>query len=86
VGWSRMETLAEPKLATARSILPSPLKSPAATEPGKVPTPVKVNCDGNVPSPLPNSTLTLPPFVTTKSRAPPPLTSATATDPGEPTG
>ena len=36
---SRTETVLEMKLATARSGLPSPLKSPTATDWGCVPTP-----------------------------------------------
>jgi len=35
---SNMETLFEPKLATARSWLPSPLNSPTAIEKGVLPT------------------------------------------------
>src|SRR5579883_1912100 len=39
---SRMETLFPPLLTTATSALPSPLKSPAATEIGLVPAPTLV--------------------------------------------
>src|SRR5215472_13375785 len=52
------ETLSEPKLATARSSTPSPLKSPTATEVGSQPAP-KFRAASEVPSPLPSSTETL---------------------------
>src|SRR3989442_1594166 len=54
---SSTETMLEPKLATARSGLLSPLKSPTATEKGPLPTP-KVCAAPKVPSPLPSSTET----------------------------
>src|SRR5882757_2065757 len=69
--------------ATARSDLPSPLKSPTATDSGLLPV------DGlaaavNVPSPLPNRTVTvlLKVFATAKSGLPSPLKSPTAIDSG----
>src|SRR5215471_18412905 len=52
------ETLLEVKLATARSDIPSPLKSPTATEKGPLPTP-KYAVGRKVPSPMPSSTNTL---------------------------
>src|SRR5947209_4767783 len=57
-------------LATARSGLPSPLKSPTATPAGPLPT---VNCDAGwkVPSPLPSSSETLLEGETEQSREQP---------------
>src|SRR5215472_12314916 len=46
------------KSQTARSSLPSPLKSPTATPAGPLPT-VKLDPGRKVPSPLPNSTVTV---------------------------
>ena len=50
-----METLFEPWLATARSRIVSLLKSPTATEIGKVPTPKLTAGGTNVPLPIPKS-------------------------------
>ena len=47
-----------PKLATARSSRPSPLKSPATTTSGYVPSTAQAADGWNVPSPLPSSTET----------------------------
>src|SRR6267378_4303260 len=70
-------------LVTARSSLPSPLKSPTATETGKPPA-AKVNGARKVPSPLPDSTETLrePELATARSSLPSPLKSPTATEAG----
>ena len=80
---SRIETLAEPLLATARSPFPSPLKSPMATEYGLVPA-VRLTAAANVPSPFPEriETLLLPEFVTARSLFPSPLKSPVAIETG----
>ena len=59
-----MSTPTPPQVATARSSMPSPLKSPIATklgdsEPGVVPA-TRFRGAWKVPSPLPSSTETLP--------------------------
>src|SRR5215471_3215997 len=79
----KTETLLEPELATARSGLPSPSKSPTATETGPLPAP-KSCAAWKLPSPLPKSTETLlePALVTARSGLPSPLKSPTATDRG----
>ena len=50
---NKIDTLSEPMLATARSCLPSPLKSPTATELGRLPVPKLVGAL-KLPVPLPN--------------------------------
>ena len=64
-----IETLSEPKIATAKSNLVSPLKSPTATEFGKDPT-AKLVALPNVPVPVPKSIETLleKKLVTAKSK------------------
>ena len=70
------------KFATARSGIPSPLKSPTTTPCGSSPT-VKAVCDPKVPSPTPSRTLTVPglepELVTAKSSTPMLLKSPIAT-------
>ena len=67
-------------LATARSGLPSPLKSPTATKEGAVAVPYFMAA-WNVPSPLPNKIETLPlRMATAKSTLPSPLKSLTDTE------
>src|SRR5207253_762750 len=80
---SSTETVLDPRLATARSSLPSPLKSPTATENGLVPT-ARSGRAANVPSPWPRSTETVPEpsLATARSALPSPLKSPTATDDG----
>jgi len=66
---SSTDTLFEPKLATARSCLPSLLKSPTATDHGFEPT-LKVVGAANEPVPVLSSTETVPgvmPFATARS-------------------
>src|SRR5438128_2486728 len=77
------ETLLEKSLVTARSGLPSPLKSPTATEEGLVPV-AKLCAGWKVPSPLPSSTDTSlePELAVARSCTPSPLKSPTATDLG----
>src|SRR5947207_15657606 len=77
------ETVLEPRLATARSGLPSPLRSPTATDAGLVPA-AKANGARKVAAPLPNSTETLlePKLATARSGLPSPLKSPTATEKG----
>src|SRR5712692_6322521 len=81
--WPRktVATKEPPKLATARSSLPSPLKSPKAT-PYTAGFTSNVCAGPNVPSPPPNRTETLPRFTSslavTTSRLPSPLKSPTA--------
>src|SRR6266702_1857452 len=75
-------------LATARSSLPSPLKSPTVTPAGPLPT-VKLGAGMKVPLPLPSSTEAVPESTleTARSGLPSPLKSPTATSPGwVPTG
>jgi len=81
--FKRIDTLAEPWFATARSGVPSPLKSPTATEAGVVAT-LKLVAVPKLPAPVPNRIDTVPelPLATARSRTPSPLTSATATDCG----
>src|SRR5437773_1993531 len=71
-----------PKLATATSSLPSPLKSPTATDGG--PGAPQFTRAFKLPSPSPSSTLTilLPAFATARSSLPSPLKSPTAADVG----
>ncbi len=67
-------------LATARSCMPSPLKSPIFTASGKLPTVIGEPLAGeNVPSPWPSSTITVlsPPLVATRSALPSWLKSPT---------
>ena len=70
-------------LTTARSGLPSPLKSPAAMDAGFNPAP-KFNAASKVPSPLPRRSDTLPErsLATATSSLPSPLKSAVVTDNG----
>src|SRR6266567_1891843 len=70
-------------LATTKSGLPSPLKSPTATKAGALPT-RKLSGPWKVPSPLPRSTETLlePMLATAKSSLPSRLKSPTARDQG----
>ena len=67
----------------ARSCLPSPLKSPTATEKGLVPAP-KLVAAPKLPVPSPNKIDTLFEFslATARSCLPSPLKSPTATEPG----
>jgi hypothetical protein len=69
--------------ATARSSLPSPLKSPTATAAGPSPTP-NVSAVWKVPSPLPRSTETMSEskLATARSGLPSPLKSPTVTERG----
>src|SRR5260370_749702 len=80
---SSTETVLSLLLATTKSGLPSPLKSPTASEVGALPT-RKLSGAPKVPSPLPSSTETLlePLLATAKSSLPSPLKSPTATDQG----
>src|ERR1019366_7351857 len=73
-----METLALPQLATAKSGLPSPLKSATAIDQGFTPTMKGLPGAGvNPPAPFPSITHTLPSsLVVAKSRKPSPLKSA----------
>src|SRR3989442_717044 len=66
---------------TARSGIPSPLRSPTATE---IATMSMFGAARKDPSPLPSSTETVPepPLTTARSRTPSPLKSPTATDEG----
>src|SRR5437867_1462718 len=72
-----------PALATARSGLPSPLKSAIATDQGVMPT-AKVCAGWKVPSPLPSSTETVlaRELASARSCTPSLLKSPTATDTG----
>jgi len=76
----RIDTLAEPWFATARSGMWSPLKSPTATDAGVVAT-MKFVAAPKLPVPVPNRIDTVPelPLATARSRVPSPLKSATAT-------
>src|SRR6266568_2408223 len=71
------------RLATTKSGLPSPLKSPTATKAGALPT-RKLSGVRKVPSPLPSSTETLlePMLATARSSLPSPLKSPKAKDQG----
>src|SRR6266849_2935062 len=73
----------DPVLATARSSLPSPLTSPAATKLGLMPPP-KARAAWKDPSPLPSSTETVLALslATARSSLPSPLKSPAATDAG----
>ncbi len=77
------ETLLLFKFATAKSDLPSPLKSPTVTEKGRLPTEKSVAVP-KLPVPVPNSTETvlLKSFATAKSDLPSPLKSPTVTERG----
>src|SRR5436309_7499474 len=79
----KIDTLAELKLATARSCLPSPLKSPTATEKGLVPAP-KLVAALKLPAPSPKKIDTLfeLKLATARSCLPSPLKSPTATEKG----
>ena len=57
--FSRIETLALSLFAVARSLLPSPLKSPIATEAG-LPLMVKFVANPNDPVPVPSRIETVP--------------------------
>ena len=80
---SRIETVSLSRFATARSSLPSPLKSPTATEPGPPPVPKSVFAP-KLPVPVPSriETVSLPAFATARSSLPSPLKSPTATELG----
>ena len=84
--WPRtMETLLLIELATARSALPSPLKSPTATETGPSPTANRGPGAGvkpPVPSPRRTETSLLAKFATARSALPSRLKSPTATEDG----
>src|SRR5947207_8469217 len=88
---SSIEIIGTPNpLATTRSDLPSPLKSPTATDLARYPTRLLLPL-WKLPSPLPNNTQTLPgrgvggpvvpTVVTTKSALPSSLKSPIASDP-----
>src|ERR1039457_7621042 len=82
---SRILTLLVVELVTARSAMPSPLKSPTATALGPPPT-GKLTGVWKVPSPLPSATVTVlgpvrPPGRTI-SALPSPLKSPTTTEVG----
>src|SRR2546426_470431 len=72
-----------PMAATARSGIPSPLKSPTAAERGREPV-AKFRAAWKVPSPLPSSTETLLEvrLTTARSGTPSPLKSPTAAETG----
>src|SRR5260370_28668132 len=78
------ETSSEPSLATARSVIPSPLRSATPTEVGRLPVP-KLPAGWKPPSPSPKYTETLlePKLPTTRSGTPSPLKSPTATEDAE---
>src|SRR5437868_4694335 len=78
---NKIETLSESALATAKSCLPSPLKSPTAIETGALATP-KFPPTLKLPAPSPNKidTLSEPMLATTRSCLPSPLKSPTATE------
>src|SRR5262249_15921571 len=80
---SNTETVLDPALATARSSLPSPLKSRTATETGFVPT-EKARAVRKVPSPLPSRTETVLSGLVAIARSctRSPLKSPTATNTG----
>src|SRR5438552_1304091 len=79
----RTDTLFEVRLAVARSCLPSPLKSPTATEKGPKPAP-KLVAALKLPAPSPNKIDTLfgVKLATARSCLPSPLKSPTAIDSG----
>src|SRR2546426_659228 len=72
-----------PAFVTAKSSLPSPLKSPTASDPG--PSTPEFNAGLKVPSPLPSSMLTLllPAFATARSSLPSPLKFPATTEAGD---
>src|SRR2546430_1724923 len=78
-----IETLPEEPLATARSCLPSPLKSPTATESGLEPVGKSIAAL-KLPSPLPNKIDTVfeSELVTARSCLPSLLKSPTAIESG----
>src|SRR5438093_1320163 len=79
----RIDTLTEPLFATAMSGLPSPLKSPAATALGFVPTEKLVAAPNRpLPSPKRIEMLFEPLFATAISCLPSPLKSPIAMDLG----
>src|SRR5437660_371776 len=80
---NKTDTLFEPSLAVARSCLPSPSKSPTATERGLLPTP-KLLAAPKLPVPSPNKIETLSELklATARSCLPSPLKSPTATELG----
>src|SRR5579859_4956391 len=79
---NKMETVLSELLVTAKSSLPSLLKSPMATDKGTLPVAGDEGEAVNVPSPLPNRIVTvlLAKFGTAKSNFPSPLKSPTATE------
>src|SRR5437870_4454747 len=81
----RIETPVEPKVETARSFAPSPLKSPIATDVGNEPAAVAYPVAApNPPLPLFRRITTwLPANATARSVLPSPLRSAVATAFGE---
>ena len=80
---SRIETLKELMFATARSLCPSSLKSPIATEAGLYPA-TKFVAAPKVPIPVPSRIETLfePKFATARSLRPSPLKSPIAIENG----
>src|SRR5204862_4315912 len=80
---NKIDTLAVPWLARARSCMPSPLKSPTATELGALPTPKLVG-ELKLPAPLPNKIDTLfgTKLATARSCLLSPLKSPTITELG----
>ena len=80
---NKIDTLSEMRLATARSCLASPLKSPTAIEKGKLSAPKFVGAL-KLPAPLPNKIDTLfePMLATARSWLPSPLKSPTAAELG----
>ncbi|BAZ33248.1 hypothetical protein NIES4074_57580 [Cylindrospermum sp. NIES-4074] len=84
LAFNSTETVSSPAFATAKSDLPSPLKSPTVTELGLDPTPMGVAASKPVLSALRSSTetLLLPLFATAKSDLPSPLKSPTVTELG----
>ena len=81
--FSSTETVLEPLFATARSNLPSPLRSPIATEEGPLPVP-KSAFGPNDPSPAPSRTETAyePQQAVAKSSLPSPSRSPIAMERG----
>src|SRR3989440_11987330 len=81
---SSTETVLESKLATARSGLPSPLKSPTATETGLAPATKKVGSASRRPSALITGIEVLlePKIATARSGLPSPLKTPTVTETG----
>src|SRR5450432_3706005 len=79
----KIDTLFESRLATATSCLPSPLKSPTATEKGLLPAP-KLVAGLKLPAPSPSKIETVVELTrasaTAMSCLPSPLKSPTATE------